>query len=368
MKVTLAALVRMSVLAALGLCVVAVGLGRMSEPPPMLHTLSPSSHVLAPKHLFSFEGYDPHYLDTESGRLQRMNLAKGEQLDMATCSPWRDERGQRQVAGRWSSRSGQENDLVPHQFGLGRFTFPGGQPIDRVPTRIIPHSPLCWFPDASARVLFVGGDRQLYRFRFEGAGGVDSGADREPQALVWEVEPPDRDRVMFADLAWPLEPELGGRLLVSQYFLDDQDPETPRRRSELCWLQPDPDGSRIVAAGRFMDRKPSQIDQRLPVVARSAEGTPVLAFLAQETGSSTWQLRAAPLRFNPRTSAPQILAAEIRVLAEDCAMVPLTVSKDGRAITCIQQPQEGVAIVRRVEFPAIAEDAPAQIGLTLARP
>ncbi|MEO6807652.1 MAG: hypothetical protein ABI353_00875 [Isosphaeraceae bacterium] len=369
MRMTLAALVRLSVLVMIGLCVVAVGLGRMSGPPLTLHTLSPSHHVLAPKHLFNFQGYDPHFFDTESGRLQRLELSKGEQLDMATCSPWEDEQGERQVAGRWSNRTGRDQDLVPHQFGLGRFTFPGGQPINRVATRIIPHSPVCWFPDTSARVLFVGGDRQIYRFCFEGAGGTDGGCDLEPQALAWEVEPPDNGEVMFGDLAWPTEPALGGRMLVSLFLIESRDLQVPRRRSELWWLQPDPDGSRIIAAGRFTNPEPTENDQRMPTVARSAEGAPVLAYLTQEPGANDWQLRVAPLRFDPKTGIPQVHASEAKVLAEDCAMVPLTVSRDSRTITCIQQKYEGgPPIIGRLNVPLVAHETPRNDVLTDSRP
>jgi hypothetical protein len=294
-------------------------------------------YYFAPKDLAA------RFLDPETGRVVRPGLPEGEMFDQVSCSPWVDDRGRWQAVGRWSSGSGEAEDRALHEVGLARFTFPGGEALDRIPTEIVPAGPPCWFPGTEARVLFAAGDGQLYRVDFEGDGdGPRRSRRREPQPLDWDVEPPGGGPVFMAGPAWPTDGRLGGRVLVSLMTTERVDGRARYSGSRLWWLQLDADGSAIKAAGRLTVPDPSQPDapeddERGPTPVAMADGSLALAYLCRPAGRLSWQLRLAPIEVDPQTGAPSVRADLGRTLADDCLPIAPVAEADGRHLVCIRR-------------------------------
>ena len=277
--------------------------------------------------------------DFESGRLETLPLPPGVGIDKASVSPW-EEDGRRQIVGVGWNRSGAEESLSITDLGLIRMSLPDGEILDRLilSDEALPVAAPCWIPGAPASVLYVGGDFRLYRVDF-GSSLLDRGtedvADTHPRPLEWQAPLPGAGDVQFRDLTWPDEPRLGGRALVSLRF---KDRETGRYTDwQVWWLQLDRGGTSIVAAGRLLEPGPSDtaVSRRLPNLV-SVRGEPALAYLARRPGESGYQLRVAPIHFDPDSGSPQAHDVDSRPLAEDCSPTSPVASPDGRWITVVR--------------------------------
>ncbi len=139
---------------------------------------------------------------------------------------------------------------ISTDFGLARYSFPDGQVLDHVSTEIVPVGPPCWFPGDRARILFAGGDGELYHFAFEADSlakelDPEAGRDERPIPLAWRCAKPGLGKVFLSDLTWPEDPRLMGYVVVS---LREQAPESEALRSftgtALWWLKLDLRGDR----------------------------------------------------------------------------------------------------------------------------
>jgi hypothetical protein len=346
MSFSFAWLVRLLVLLAVGSTILAVGISRLDPPRPDWRARRPAGHVSVNEYYLEVTDRMPRWLDVESGEIAAHPLADGDVLEAATCSPWVDERGRRQVVGRWSSRSPNGPSSTSHDFGLARYAFPGGEMLDKVSTEIVPVGPPCWFPGTRAQILFAAGDGVLYRHAFETPTGLKQVADApegqpQPRPLAWRCRPPGLGNVYVSDLNWPEDPRLGGRVLVA-LRVQAVDPRGGRSlsRTQLWWLKLNHAGREIVEAGRLMtpDRTgsgPEEFDERFPAVARLPGGRLVLAYLRQRPGQRGWELRSAPLRIDDVRHTPTSLESECRVLGDHYQAAPPAFSGDGRWINVI---------------------------------
>lgn len=323
----------------IGLLVVAVGLGRSApgthparrEAVPRFHGVN--AGFFAAKHSRQC------FLDRENGRLVRVEFDDEESLDHAACSPWRDERGQHQVVSRWIRRMGRGSDNLPDAFGLARYTFPEGRMIDRVPLDLIFAGPPCWVPGQSPQVVFIACDGQIYRYGFEEAGGDrprDADAPATPRQLTWRIPPPGLGLVYFKDMTWPTDPRLGGKLLVSLSYQELRHGKRTFSGPQLWWIALSGDGMGIDRCGRLtipdLDDPAlgDEAEERLPSVANAPGGGLALAYLNRERDRSPWELRVAPVEFDPATGTPRARHVLSRGLTGHRAATAPAFSLDGR--------------------------------------
>jgi hypothetical protein len=274
----------------------------------------------------SFPDNPPVLLDTETGALVPCPVAGMGQVGPLGCSPWRDGAGQYHLAG--TARESASGSHV-----LMRCAFPAGRVLDQVKIDVLAFGRPCWFPDGSDRILFAGGDRRLYVCDFGEVRRAGRSNPAQPRALRWEVEPPGVGEVWFHDPCWPGRPALGGRLIVALALAED--PARPDCTSQLWWLQLSVDGDAIVGAERAIvpeapPRGPRPPQESLPSVGMASDGTPLLAYMAQNRHGGPLEVWVSPISPAAPDHGPRVLHAAGRKLAESCAYVLPAFSADGR--------------------------------------
>jgi len=342
MSFSFSGFVRLFVLLAIGTTMLAVGVARLDTPKPVWRTLRPVNHVNVNEYFLPGQDRIPHWLDVETGGISAYPLADGNVLEAATSSPWVDQRGRRQVAGRWSSRITDGPMSVIGEFGLARYSFPDGEILDQVPTEVVPVAPPCWFPGIRARILFTAGDGRLYRFAFEPEArprdpvGPEFQGDSKPRPLFWRCGQPGLGDVFLGDLSWPEEPRLGGCVLATMRLQErGVDGSLCFSRTQLWWLKLNHAGTEIVEVGRLLipdslgDRS-HEDDARSPTIAAGPDGRLLVAYLGQAEGDLGWKLHLAPIRSEGEGHAPVARESESRVLAERCQPAHPAFSADGR--------------------------------------
>jgi hypothetical protein len=359
MRITLMALIRLSVLTSLVATCAAVGLSRLA--PPLRPWRMPCSLEYAGfnEFFFGMGGEGARWVAQEGGRTIRLPLPRDERLDYATCSPWRDERGRSQVAGRWTFGSHGS----PAEFGIARLSFPDGEVIDRVATETMPLGAPCWFPGTTARILFAAGDGMLYNYAFEAPATPESEstapevirADSAPRRLALQC-PALKDRAVFlSDPHWPSDSRFSRTLFVSL-----RKTETIRRQpvygcDEIWWLRISEDGCAIEDGGPLLKgaAEPSgaEAEERCPIVGRTREGDLTLAYL-RKVGTGPRELRALDLTFDDQNQRPVAQPGAGLKVADDCLPCPPAFSSDGRHVLVLSGTSSHPAELRRLEIDA----------------
>lgn len=352
MRLTLNSLLRLIAFTSLVACAAAVGLGRLAPREPAQRRLVPASYL-------DLEGARPRpepapgrLLDVGSGREVAMPLPAGERLELRAVSPWRDERGSRQVVGRWTAVDGTATESTLRDAGLARFRFPGGEPLDRLSTAVLPSGAPCWFPDTTARVLFAAGDGQLYRLAFDGT--LEAGEDdRRPVPIGWRDEPPAA--VVLADPCWPADAPLRRHVLVALARPADAPDARHPAPSRLHWLALSPDATRIEASGPLGPAAGRAGDEeRYPAVGRLADGSFAIAYLVRSPGARSWRGRLARLRLDD--GRPALDPASARDVADHCAPIAPAFSPDGRLVAFARARRPGVTAVTLAPPAPVAND------------
>lgn len=372
MHLFLSSILRPLVWSVIAISAIAVGLGRAAPRTiPYQHQAVPRYHGINGRY-FSIDENFPRFLDRETGRFLRVECPAGDMLDNVVCSPWCDERGQYQVVGRWLSSSGEGNSLLPQQFGVARYTLPEGRVIDRVELDMTPGGTPCWVPGLSPRIVFAGGDGQLYHYAFGEANGAaaleDGAADpARPQRLTWRTTPPGVGPIFFKDLVWPSDPRMGGRLIASLSYQIQTEGKRYYVDSQLWWIQLSGDGMDIEAVGRLIvPDGPGPIadpddEERHPNLESSPEGGLVLAYLSRARPHKPWVLRVAPVALAPGTGMPIVRRGSSRAVAGQCVAIPPVFSADGRWVygSLGTEPEMARIVTRRFSVAGIlAQSSP----------
>ncbi|MDB5349213.1 MAG: hypothetical protein JWN86_460 [Planctomycetota bacterium] len=322
---------------AAGSCLFAIAIGRMCGPVPTLRSIEKLRLIHMPNITPARSDEKLSFLDTESGRSMPVNLPPGETVEWASCSAWQDEQGQRQIVGRWKSRSGDGAEKLVNEFGLARFSFPEGKPLNRIPLEINPKSTPCWYPGTTAKILYSASDGGLYRFSFESSRSADAdaeGCDTRPQPIVWKVAPPgEAERsVRISDPVWPENQAFGGLLFVSLSMQTYEGDHLEWTLPRIWWLRLDREGAAIEAAGPLMTDDPVSdvnVKDRFPCPIRMRDGRCRIAFLSHHPEQSSWDLRIAPIGFDG-SGIPRVDRDATRVVVEHCSLVPPVFSADAR--------------------------------------
>jgi hypothetical protein len=358
MSFSFSSLVRLIVVAVLGSTTLAIGISKLDPPKPIRRSPITTRYSNINEYFMNFTERRPRWLDVETGRLITSSLEDGDVLEAASCAPWVDEKGGYQVVGRWSSRTRRGPMSISTDFGLARYRFPSGELLDHVSTEIVPVGPPCWFPGTRARILFVGGDGELYRYAFEPdayAKELDPAAKRDavPIPLTWRCPKPGLGKVFLSDVAWPEDPRLSGFVVVS---LRQQSPESDAHRAftgtTLWWLKLDLAGTEIVEAGRLLlpakENGPDHsIDFRSPAVGTLPDGRPALAYLAEGEKGPGWDLRVVPIELEGDHHIPKARESASVRLATDCHPAHPSFSADGQWLNAIaESPETNGRIIR----------------------
>jgi len=289
MTISLGSMIRLVVLIVVGSSILAVGVSRLDPPKAPKRFLRPVTSFQLDEFLVPVDKRESCWLDSETGD-KTMGPVEDDILDFASCSPWVDDLGRRQVVGRWSNRTWRGTNTVMNEFGLGRFSFPDGRILDRIPSEVCPKGPPCWVPGMPARVVFAAGDGQLYRFDFESDDPTappteaSAPAASKPTALTWGCPKPEGGSVLINDLSWPGDARMGGRLVAAMRVLDRRDGANRRfSTTRLWWLQLDHSATRIVGIGPLVEHDlagPSEanFDERSPIVQALPDGSLGLAY------------------------------------------------------------------------------------------
>jgi hypothetical protein len=290
----------------------------------------------------------PRFYDAETGALTPWVVPGLDGADPLGCSPWRDGSGQHHLAV--FCRPLAASPSAPHlgEFALIHCTYPEGRVLARVVIEGMPPGRVCWAPDRSDRLLFAGTDGQLYSFDFPDAEKVGMPTPR-PRLISWKCDPPGRHGVHLAGPCWPDAPALGGRILLSLTAWDNA--TQVERPHNLWWLQLDPDGAEIVAAGRAIDtggdgQASGWESERLPAVGATRDGRLLLAYLARVRGQEYWELWVTPITADGADRTPSALSPGCK-LAEGCLSLAPAFSPDGRWVYAARRDaRDGIRIAR----------------------
>jgi hypothetical protein len=283
-------------------------------------------------------------IDTETGIASELHTPPGDAVQWAAFSEWLDEGGQWQVVGRWVALSGGDGQLL-HATGLGRFSYPSGRPLDRIPDCPIPVCAPCWFPGPDPRVVYPAMDGKLYRCVFgrQGSGGVARPA--EIAEVSWPRLPAGLREPFVAYAVWPKT--LGGPLIASVSSLDAQRRRGPLR---LWWLRLSPDGSSVADAGPLSAGEHAadpEVEWRVPSVAPLRGGGQRIAYVRVRSRTPSGELVVAPLRSDAQTGAPAVADGQARILADQVLGMPAAFSPDGAWLYAVQRKAGAAPAIRR---------------------
>jgi hypothetical protein len=295
----------------------------------------------------------------------RLPLPTDERLDYAACSPWRDEQGRSQVAGRWSRgiRSGGG------ELGIARLSFPDGEILDQVMTKSIPIGAPCWYPGTTARILFASGDGRLYEYAFESTEtnstepSVKSldGADAAPRPLAIHCQALDDREVFLSDPHWPTDPRFSRIIFVSLRSIETTLPRSVSKPGTIWWLRISDDGRAIEDGGRLLDvtdeSADDNVEERCPILGRTPGGALNVAYL-RKVSREPWELRSVTINFDGKSRRPLTLPGPGVKVMENCLPCQPTFTTDGRHILFVSVGSDTRGILRKVKLNP--QDSPKQ--------
>jgi hypothetical protein len=357
-------LLRLAARMAVGIGTLAILLGR-SQPrpaacPPLLR---PGVPRRVPIDCASYPGTlgSTCILDTQTGEVAPLEFPGEGHITPLGGSPWSDAAGSSHLIGSWL---GGRSKPFLGPYGLARYTFPGGRVLERFDCDPMPIGRVCWSPGRSDCILFAAGDGRFYRGEMPGEQGAGASLIRG-RPIAWHSTP-DADGVSsISDLCWSSDPAGDGCLFAAV---------VPRRKDasgifpgpHLWWLQLGAGGAKVVAGGRLItpDLSVAHAEERLPAVGVTADGRPLLAYLAREDGQETWDLWLAPLEHGPAGEAPPVRSwsAAGRKLALGCLCLPPAFSPDGRWVHAWRRDVRAGVRVERLAVDAPTESPPAGVA------
>ncbi len=349
MRITLNGLIRLTVatgLALFSLCALIGQAGRRDrEWPSEFAAHFPASafvHVNAPGEPVS------KFLDVRDGSEFRLGLEPGERLDAASCSPWEDQAGRRLLVGRYTAIEVESGEAIGQEFGMALYRIPDGKSLARIKTDLLPVAPPCWYPDATARVLFAAGDGLLHQFDFVDAEERDDEAATKPRAIAWD----------WSEL-WPFPPIVSGpywpalsgferTLIVSLNARPEE--KADYGPSQIWWLRLDAAGDRVVAAGRLTTpvggREGPRLDEQRAVLEQGPGGELLLLYQVRREDDASWELRVAPVEIGTGFDGPR--AGVGHVIDQDKRVGNHALTADGTAVFTILRCWGKATEVRKV--------------------
>ena len=376
MTFSLQSLIRMTMLLVVGSTILAVSISRLDPPQQVRRYARPSTSVSVSDFLLAGSDREQRWINPETGEFKVIPVQVDGILEAASCSPWVDDSGKRQIVGRWSSRQNQGPKAISTAFGLGRYSFPDGELIDQINCETVPvHAP-CWYPGTQARILFSGGDGELHQFAFESLGtsetesAIGQPVESEPTTLTWSCPKPGSGKVFIGETTWPTDPRLGGRLIVSMRIQERTGSgHLEFSRSELWWMKLDVAGTRIIDVGPLINHDVSRdeiidFEERWPVISGLPDGSLALAYAHQADQRQGLSFHLGKVRISERGELVPVRESEMRQLSALSQPTSPSFSADGRWISILIEKKEGAGSVVRVP----TMESPANLTITVANP
>jgi hypothetical protein len=327
-----------------------LGVGARSTGSPAFFFLKSLSHdAVAIPHPEDRSKEEYRLVDRTTGRIEPLSVPPDQKWGLLSVSPWRDQEGNLEAAGRWVNRlDGSEQ---PAFCGVGLFRISDGTVLDLVKLDILPTGRPCFIPGRPREFLFPAGDGRLHRCRLGGDRPQKTQLDprengrrlvrsaRSLQPIEWRCTPPGPGETVLADPVWPTDGALSRFVIVSLRRQTIEGARKAYEQSKIWWLEMSEEADAIVAAGRLTlagsSRKPDDLlVEGYPSVSAGSGGQLTLNYLARRTDTVSWQLCRAILEIDQKTGkpvlAPNSPAAEI--LGEGLAPSPVVPLEDGRSV------------------------------------
>ncbi|WP_169977047.1 hypothetical protein [Tautonia rosea] len=355
---TVHSMLRIASMSALLMSIGAIGLGKLS--PDGLGRTQSSTHFLGVSTSYQgAAGQGLQLFDLTGGPPRSLPLRTQERVDLAIGSPWVDAWDQVHVAGRWMVI---DPAIGLKDCGLSRVAIPSGNVLDRVSLDHYPISPPCWGAGTTARVLFVSGDGNLYRYDFEPISGAGApGLNR----IRWDVERPGMAVPLLVDVTRP-ERLPTPNLLIATVVPRLSEGEMSRADAhEIWWLRLSDDEQAIMDCGPITWPDPEGLDvsRRRPALGVLSDGTLCLAYLSWRDTPEALYLRVLPVRLDEQTGMPVAEGTQGKILADSC-LNHAPVFVDGGASVLVQTLQDREPIPLRVPL----DDHSRPTTLAAARP
>ncbi len=291
----------------------------------------------------------PQYqlLDRTSGAIRTLELPAEQVWSMLSVSPWRDESGHVEAAGRWVRRDDSQEPFC----GLGLLSIPEMTVKTRITLDVLPIGKPCWVPGRVGEVLISAGDGQLYRCNVSKQGATDESASADStghagrasrqtvatRLVNWATDMPGSGLVYLHDPFWSSEPAFRHIVFVSLSMLDVREGKRMISPASLWWLAMNEDDDEIVAAGPLAPEAPADVAfERMPTVVVRSGGRLSMVYLMRQRHQNHWRLRAAALTLDPSTSRPRMTAPRDFVHDDDgFAPSSLVASASGEFIYAI---------------------------------
>ncbi|MHC5536834.1 hypothetical protein ACYOEI_01010 [Singulisphaera rosea] len=323
---------------ALLVTILAVLLSRINPPAPSARASATAPLILGPETIPDLTPPKTVVFDPETGKMDPLASRVGMDLSHASGSPWRDERGRTQIVGVLSGLL-QGGATEPT---LVRASLPDGSLLDQLAMEILPAGRPCWFPDRSARILYVDSRSNLARLEFEGRPNRRS--ELRPTPVRWGDDVLGSDGLFRGDLFWPSDPRLKGRILASLSPRSTFGGVAHLERDQIWWLELNPEYTKIVAAGRLT--RPNVPDdglttERCPTIGTDRSGRLLLAYLDRRSSEprSQWTLKVAPIELEADSGVPSVVTAESRTICKQCVATPPSFSLDNRWLRYLTWPK-----------------------------
>jgi hypothetical protein len=351
------ALTRTIALSAMLACALAVVVARSAPRPAAFRVRREAQAAVVNGTFLGRPDSEGQVLDAATGAFAPLPMPAGETLESAAFSAWVDDGGGRQVAGRWVRRTGPSGNRTVECMGLGRFSYPGGEPLDRVGDVPTPASAVCWCPGAAPRVLFTTWDGRLFRYAFGAARVGGAPARGALSRVAWPEPPPPLRAPCFDHLTWPTDARLRGRAVASVGEGAPGPGGRARRQRRLWWLRLSPDALRVEEAGRMDDpaREDPAHEETLPSLGRGPDGRLLLAYRRLSCGGRATELFVAPVTVDARTGVPRVRLADARKLDDEVIGSPAVFSADGQWVYALHKESGEHASLRRYPLRPPAE-------------
>ena len=344
-------MVRLCGLVAIGWTLMALGLGVLgvSGPAPAAPNFflpEPALHEAFAVSRSGLAGHEEYRLvDRSTGSAGPLALPEDENWTCLSVSPWRDQAGNLEVAGRWIRR----NPAAEQAFcGIGLLCLGDSTVVDRIDLNVLPTGKPCWVPGRPGDLIFPAGDGQLYRCRLargrddreangNGRRGVaQAGESTSPWPVSWRCPVPGSGAAFLADPVWSSAKELRRFVFVSLSLQSRESGPRVFDPARIWWLEMNERGDEILAAGRLIEPALGStvsrpVDERMPIVSVRRSGEITLAYLTRAHADRSFSLSVAPLALDRRTGRP-VVAGRPGELASDLRLIPPTFSSDGQDV------------------------------------
>ena len=361
MRFSLFSLVRLIGFMALCSSALAIGVSRVNPHFNGERTPAPSRYIGLNGVFFYPPQTRDMLLDTETGKTLKAKLGTTFSVDFACSAPWRQKGGSVPVVGRMISSSGMARERLCEGSGLGVFDFETGELLTELNIEqgpVISGRP-CWIPGITDRIIYPAGDgnlyvRDLYQDNGQGCDGPfannRTNPSRSAQPLVWQCERPAEGAFILGDPIIPINPEFGGRMIVTLTPTRSPGKKLGYHPSELWTLKFERETLAILEATRLTEPEAENemVDERLANLTVSSEGQPVIAFLKRTKGEQPWGLKFATVSIDANTGRLSTKRADEIGLSKDHAVTLPCFSPDGRWIFAISRCSEPSASITKI--------------------